>query len=62
MCYGCVMCNKCGKYDWLADFRRRCPSCKKEPPPEALICPDCGAQLPPPFPGPPGNVPLKAKI
>jgi len=59
MCYGCSMCNKCGKYDRLARSKRKCSTCKKEPPPEALVCPECGARLPPPFPEFPGTASAK---
>ncbi|MBR2521973.1 MAG: hypothetical protein K6G78_06805 [bacterium] len=64
-CYCCTNCNSCGKLDRqkVSFGRRYCPYCKEEAPDnEVTICPNCGKQLPPPFPEMPSLPPRKPVV
>ena len=63
MCYCCTLCNECGRADEMKDRlgKRECFSCKALVSDNELrVCPNCGAQLPPPFPPVPGGAPAGA--
>lgn len=58
MCYCCSLCNECGRADEMNALigKRECPKCKVLVfDNDVRICPECGAQLPPPFPPLPGT-------
>ena len=60
MCYCCTLCNECGRADEMKSKlgKRECFSCKALISDNELrVCPNCGAQLPPPFPPIPGSAP-----
>ena len=49
MCYGCNLCNRCGKVDQMRSDNavRRCPRCKTVLASEEAHCPSCGLVVPP---------------
>lgn len=63
MCYGCNLCNACGRADEMKDKLgvRMCSSCGTVASDnEARNCAECNAVLPPPFPSLPETIVRKA--